>query len=323
VVFKCERGFVMLDVFQSTVTPMLMMFSCIVIGFVLNKMKLLPENADSVLAKLETYVLVPALNISTFMNYCTVKSLATYKYYVIVSAVMIAVAIGISYPLSRFFSKDSYQRNIYKYALTFGNFGFLGNAIVPIILGEDVLYPYLLFTLPLSTMCYVWGLSVLIPKGSGNNNVFKNLLNPCVISIGIGAVLGLTGIGTVVPSFLKLSLSNLSSCMGPIAMILTGFVAAKHSLGILLKKPFVYLAALFRLIILPTVFIVALALLKIDSQIIIMALFAFATPLGLNTVVFPSAYGEDTSTGASMALISHTLCVITIPLLYVFAISFI
>ena len=38
--------------------------------------------------------------------------------------------------------------------------------------------------------------------------------------------------------------------------------------------------------------------------------------LGLNTVVFPEAYGGNPETGASMALISHTLCVITIPIMY-------
>ena len=302
-------------VFGSTITPMLMMFTCIIIGYVLNKLKLLPENADTVLAKTETYVLVPALNISTFMNYCTVESLASYRSFLVASVILIAVAISIARPLSGIFSKDSYQRNIYKYALTFGNFGFLGNAIVPIILGEEFLYPYLLFTLPLNAMCYIWGLSLLVPAGN-ENNIFRNLLNPCVISIGIGAVLGLTGAQPVIPSFLKLSLSNLSSCMGPIAMILTGFVAAKYRIGDLLNKPFVYLATLFRLIILPAVFLAALLLLKAEPLIIKMCLFAYATPLGMNTVVFPTAYNKDASTGASMALISHTLCVLTIPLLY-------
>lgn len=302
-------------VFQSTITPMLTMFTCIMIGYVLNKLKLLPENADTVLAKTETYVLVPALNISTFMNYCTVESLASYRSFLGASVILIAVAIGIACALSGIFSKDSYQRNIYKYALTFGNFGFLGNAIVPIILGEEFLYPYLLFTLPLNAMCYIWGLSLLVPAGN-QNNVFRNLLNPCVISIGIGAVLGLTGVQPVIPAFVKLSLSNLSACMGPIAMILTGFVAAKYRIGDLLRKPFVYLATLFRLIILPVAFLAALILLRVDELIIKMCLFAYATPLGMNTVVFPTAYNKDASTGASMALISHTLCVITIPLLY-------
>ena len=305
----------MLLVFQSTITPMLTMFTCIVIGYVLNKLKLLPENADTVLAKTETYVLVPALNISTFMNYCTVESLSSYRPFLTVSVILITVAISIAIPLSGMFTKDSYQRNIYKYALTFGNFGFLGNAIVPIILGEEFLYPYLLFTLPLNAMCYIWGLSLLVPAGN-SNNIFKNLLNPCVISIGIGAVLGLTGMQPVIPSFAKLTLSNLSACMGPIAMILTGFVAAKYRIGDLLNKPFVYLATLFRLILLPVAFLAVLVLLGIDALIIKMCLFAYATPLGLNTVVFPTAYNKDASTGASMALISHTLCVVTIPLLY-------
>ena len=306
----------MFVVFQSSITPMLMMFTCIMIGYVLNKLKLLPENSDAVLAKLETFVLVPALNISTFMNYCTVESLVKYRSFIVVSAVLIVSAVVLSYPLSKIFSNDSYQRNIYKYALAFGNFGFLGNAVVPIILGEEFLYPYLLFSLPLNAVCYIWGFSVLIPKGNNKNNILKNLLNPCVISIVVGAVLGLTGVQPVIPTFFKLSLSNLSACMGPVAMILTGFVVAKYSFGSLLKKPFVYLASLFRLILLPTTYLAALYLLKTDPLIIKMCLFAFATPLGLNTVVFPSAYDQDASTGASMALISHTLSVITIPLLY-------
>lgn len=306
----------MLIVFKSTISPMLIMFFCIVIGYILNKLKLLPDNADAVLSRVETYVLVPALNISTFMNYCNVESLSSHKFYIIASTILTAVAIFIAYPLSRLFSKETYQRNIYKYALTFGNFGFLGNAIVPAILGEETLYSYLLFTLPLMAMCYAWGMNVLIPNENSKSNPFKNLLNPCVISIPIGAVMGLLNIQAFVPSFIKLSLSNLSSCMGPIAMLLTGFVVAKFSFLKLIKKPYVYLATLFRLVILPILFIAVLLFFKVDKQIIIMTLFAFATPLGLNTVVFPSAYGGDASTGASMALISHTLCIITIPLLF-------
>ncbi len=307
----------MLIAFKSTITPMLTMFFCIIIGYALNKFKLLPKNSDKVLAKFETYVFVPALNIRTFMNYCTIETLVSYRSFIIVSAVLIAIAIAISYPLSTLFSKESYQKNIYKYALTFGNFGFLGNAIVPMILGDEFLYPYMLFTLPLSAMCYTWGIATLIPKGNTNSkNVFKNLLNPGMISIAVGIILGLTNAQAVVPSFLKLSLENLRLCMGPVAMLLTGFVVAKYGLLDLLKKPMVYVATLFRLLILPVLIITALCLLKVDDLIIKLCFFAFATPLGLNTVVFPSAYGEDASTGASMALISHTISVISIPLLY-------
>ncbi len=306
----------MFEVFKSTLNPLLMMFTFIIIGFILNKKKLIPENSDKVLSKVETYVLVPALNISTFMKYCTVPSILENSRIVITSLILTCVAIIIAYPLSRIFSKENYQRNIYKYALTFGNFGFMGNAIVPVILGEEYLYPYMLFTLPLNLTCYVWGLALLIPKKETASNPFKNLINPCVFGILIGAFLGLTGVSNAVPEFLKLSLEKLGACMGPIAMILTGFVVANYDFKNLIKKPYVYLATLFRLIIFPVVFLTALIALKADALTVKMCLFAFATPLGLNTVVFPSAYGGDAATGASMALISHTLCVITIPILY-------
>jgi hypothetical protein len=36
----------------------------------------------------------------------------------------------------------------------------------------------------------------------------------------------------------------------------------------------------------------------------------------MNTIVFPEAYGGDPSTGAGMNIVSHTLCVATIPLMY-------
>lgn len=58
-----------------------------------------------------------------------------------------------------------------------------------------------------------------------------------------------------------------------------------------------------------------------DDAHIVLALIAVGTPLGLNTVVFPSAYGGDPKTGASMAMISHTLSVITIPLMYLLMIG--
>jgi predicted permease len=51
-------------------------------------------------------------------------------------------------------------------------------------------------------------------------------------------------------------------------------------------------------------------------MISVLAFFAIAAPLGLNTVVFPEAYGGNPETGASMTMISHVLGVFTVPLLY-------
>lgn len=305
-----------MEVFSATLSPMLFMFSCMVIGFILNKKKLCPENTTAVLSKLETYALAPALTISTFSKYCTVASLSGQYKMILYCLLALVIAISFAFLLAPLFTQKGYNRNIYRYALTFGNFGFMGNAIVPAIFGDEALYSYMLFTLPLSLAVYTWGIASLIPKSENNTNPLKNLLNPSVFAVAIGAILGLTGASAYMPAFVSSTLSGLGACMGPIAMILTGFLIGNYSFKQLLSDKKVYIAAVLRLFILPALFVLLLRALNADQTSIIMCLFAFATPLGLNTVVFPAAYGGDTTTGASMAMISHTVCVITIPIMY-------
>ncbi|MDD6735986.1 MAG: AEC family transporter [Clostridiales bacterium] len=306
----------MSETFFATLSPMLVMFVCIVIGFVLNKWKLTPDNTASVLSKLENYVIVPALIINTFMKYCTVQSL-TGEYRLILYCILVLVmALVIAIPLSGIFVREGYNRNVYKYALTFGNFSFMGNAIVPAILGDEALYRYMLYILPLNAAVYTWGMIILIPKGEKGESTLKRLFNPIFVSIIVGTLLGLSGAAEVIPGFITTSISNLAACMGPLAMILTGFVIGSYDMAKLLKEKKVYIAALLRLIILPLLFVAVLYFAGADRTVLVLTLFAYGTPLGLNTVVFPAAYGGDTETGAAMAMISHTLCVITIPLMY-------
>lgn len=313
----------MSEVFLSTLSPMLMMFACMVIGFILNKKKLCPDNTATVLSKLETNVLAPALTISTFSKYCTVQSLSDQYMRILYCLLILAIAIGIAFALTPLFTGKGYNRNVYRYALTFGNFGFMGNAIVPAILGEPALYDYMLFTLPLSLAVYTWGIASLIPKGEGKQNPLKSLMNPSVFAVVIGAVLGLTGVTKYLPGFVSSTLSGLGNCMGPIAMVLTGFLIGQYPIKKLLSDKKVYIAAVLRLFILPALFVIILKLLGADETAMVMCLFGFATPLGLNTVVFPAAYGGDPSTGVSMATISHTVCVVTIPIMYALLTMFI
>ena len=73
---------------------------------------------------------------------------------------------------------------------------------------------------------------------------------------------------------------------------------------------------MFALIALPALIVLILKALGTAEEVIVLALICFGTPLGLNTIVYPAAYGGDTKAGAAMTVISHTLSVITIPLMY-------
>ncbi len=307
----------MLETFQATLSPMLVMFMCMIIGYIAKKCSLVPDNTATVLSKLENYFFVPALIIKNFMEYCTIESITEQYTLILYCCIALFMALIIALPLSKVFAKnDYYQRNIYKYALSFGNFSFMGNAIVPIILGEAELYHYMLYILPLNVAVYTWGLIILIPQGEQKQSALKNLINPIFVSILLGAALGLINAKEYIPSFLSTTISSCAACMGPLAMILTGFVVGGYDVAGLLRKGRIYIASFLRLIVIPALFIAVLWALGANKTTLVLTLFAFGTPLGLNTVVFPAAYGGDTQTGASMALISNTLCIITIPLMY-------
>ena len=307
----------MLDTFLATLSAMLVMFSCIAVGFVLRKLRIVPENTATVLSKLELNVFLPAQMLVTFINYCTVDSIVAQGDTVLYGLVFAALAVGLAFPVSRLFSKQVDERNIYRYSLFIANMGFLGNAIVPQIMGQEALYSYLLFGLPIQVVLFAWAINWLIPQGRGEGkSLWKRILNPTLVAILGGAVLGLCGVGKVLPGFVDTSLRNLSGCMGPVAMVLTGFIIGGYSVPSLLKNKKVYAVTFLRLFVLPAVSVAVVVLLGADKTVAQLTLIAAGTALGLNTVVVPAAYDGDTHAGAAMAMVSHIGAVISIPLLY-------
>lgn len=306
----------MLKVFLATLTPMLTMFVCILVGFVMKKGNLVPADTGTVISKLEAFVLCPALIISTFLRNCNAAAIAQNAQLMLYCTGVCIAELLIAIPLSRLFYKKGYLRNIYAYCLVVANYGFMGNAIVPVIFGQDALFEYMLFTTPMTILCYSWGLAQLIPGEKGIQGTLKRLFNPTMVSMVLGAVFGLTGAGSYIPGFLTSALSLLGNCMGPLAMILTGFVIGGFRISKLLGDPKVYIVSVIRLILLPGAICLALWALGASKMCVLLSLIAFGTPLGLNTVVYPAAYGSDTAPGASMAMISTTLCVVTIPMLF-------
>ena len=104
-------------IFNATLSQMLFLFLLIIIGYILAKLKLVPDNSERVLSKLENYLFLPALILGTFITNFTVEKLSVAKDLLIGSIIIEAVVIFISVFVVKLCSRDSYVRNIYLYGL--------------------------------------------------------------------------------------------------------------------------------------------------------------------------------------------------------------
>ena len=223
----------------------------------------------------------------------------------------------ITYILAPLCSRDPYEKRIYSYGLVFSNFGFMGNAVVGALF-PDIFLEYIIFTLPLWTGIYLWGAPVLLIGSDGEKKSFfsrlKNFCNPMFVCTLIGMVIGITGFQ--LPDFLGSALTSAGNCMSPVAMLLTGMTIAQFKFRDVLCIKGVYVVTAMRLVLLPALFLVVSRFIPMPKTEAVCTLAALSMPLGLNTIIIPSAYGRDTRVASGMALVSHVLSCLTIPVIF-------
>lgn len=306
-----------MTVFYSTLEQMAFLFTLILLGFVLVRAKILDGAAAGILSKLESWLFVPALVLGTFISKFTVDTLQTAGSLVLFSAAILVVILPLSILLPKLCTKDGFKQKIYTYGLAFANFGFMGNAVVA-ALYPDIFFEYLIFVIPLWIAIYMWGVPVLLISDGGKGQTIKsrlkNFLNPMCICMIVGMIIGLAGIK--LPGWTLNVIDTCGDCMSPVAMLLTGMTVAKMDFKKVMTDKSIYAVTVIRLLAIPLAAIAILSLLPIPRTFFVCAICSLAMPLGLNTIVIPAAYGKDTSTASGMALISHLLSCITIPLVF-------
>ena len=306
-----------MTVFYATLNQTAFLLLFIAAGYFLFKKKYVPDNAAAVLSKLENCIFIPALVLGTFISNFTVEKLETTWQLLLSSLGLALIAIFLSLLCVRFCSKDPYERSIYTYGLCFSNFGFMGNAVVSALF-PDIFLEYLIFTLPLWSLIYLWGVPVLLLGDSSTKPTLaqrlKNFANPMFVSTIAGMVIGLANFP--IPKFVSDAITTAGSCMSPVAMLLTGMTIARFDLLEVLSIKRVYLVTFLRLLVFPLIFLATMVWMPYPEIFATCAICSLSMPLGLNTIIIPSALGKDTKVAAGMALVSHILSCLTIPVIF-------
>lgn len=317
-----------MNIFGPIMNQMIYLFSFILIGYLLIKLRAIPDGSAKVLSRLESMLFIPALVLTTFLNNFTPEKLALCGKLFSLSCVLTAIIIPTAILISRLiYGSDAYLRKIATYGLSFANFGYMGNAIMSNVF-PDIFMEYSVFVIPLWITIYLWGVpTLLIADSDGDRGTKKSfherikpLINPMFISLIIGMIVGAFGFTKYIPESILNVVKVSGDCMSPVAMLLTGMIVAASDIRILLSKWKTYLLSVVRLLLIPIALILVFSVIPkneiLNDTFFTCAVCSVAMPLGLNTIVVPGGYGKDTTDAAGMALISHTLSVVTIPFVF-------
>ena len=301
-----------------------------IVGFILSRCKWIPDNTASVLSKLEKMVFMPALVMGTLIKNCTIEKITAYWKPLLLGFGLPIVLIPLSIWFGKLCFKENYLRKIATYGLAFSNFGYMGNAIMQGAFGDEAFAYYIIYTLPLWSCIYLWAIPVLLMSDENKNGFkerLKSFFNPMLIAMIIGVIVGLTGLGKLLPSAVISSEAGKSgfidvagACMSPIAMMLTGITIGQIDLLAFIKRWRIYVVSAIKLLAYPLAFIVVFAFVPHNSFItetfLISSMCLLCMPMGLNGIVIPAADGKDTTDAAGMALITHLISIGTIPLMF-------
>jgi predicted permease len=298
---------------------MLRILLFLVVGFALNRLHILPKGSGVGISRLVTNLFLPALLLHSNMTEFNPADVGEYGMLVLTGGLFWGTFTLLGMFVAKRLSKgDLLKYGIYQYSLSFPNTGAVAMPLLQAFLGNVGVFQYGLFALPMTIMTYAWGVELFLDVERKNpiKRFFTHLLNPVFIALVIGLGLGALGAKNWMPPLVIGAVGDLRNCYVPVSLILTGYMIAEHPLKDAFLHPKSYLVIALRLVIFPLLVLGAVWLFRCSSMVATLAMLAFASPCGMNVVLFPAAYGKDCRTGVSLVLPSSLGAILTVPLLY-------
>lgn len=309
----------MFAAFTTTLIQMTRILMFLVVGFGLNRLKILPKGAGGGVSKLVTTVFLPALLIHSNMTEFRLAEVGSYGRLVLLGFLLWAAATIPSFFVARKLAGDNnHERGVYLYGLSFPNTSAIGTPVVLALMGTAGLFQLNLFILSWVILTYAWGVGLFLNTERKNpwKRFLINTFNPVFVSMVIGLSLGALGAKDWMPSIVTETLGDLSACFIPVSLLMAGYTIGDYPLKEMFNRPKSYVFALLRLVVIPLVAVGVGYCIGVDKTTATLIALSFASPSGMNVVVFPAAYGRDCRTGASIVLLSSLGAILTVPLLY-------
>jgi len=285
------------------------MFLLLLIGAVLRKLEILPEEAKSVLTDLVIYLVLPCNIINSFRVVFDTEYIRDFLIILIVAGGIQVFCMILSRIL---YNRESHDRKkVLQYATLVSNAGFMGNPIAEGVFGATGLMYASIYLIPQRIVMWSAGVACFTEAGSKKELVKKVMTHPCIVAVYIGFFLMLTQ--CPLPDFVGDTIKSVGSGTTFLSMLLIGTIFADIKWKDLVSIPVINYTIL-RLIIIPLVTYLACRLAGIPSLITGVSVLLAGMPAGSTTALLASKYDGDYIFATKCVLFSTLMTMVTIPL---------
>ena len=301
--------------FFTVFFQMLALLLMIGTGYFATKKGMMDEHTNNQMSDMIVNIFNPLLMVASASNAVGRISMDALKLAICIAVGMFAVFIIAGSILSPFFEKDRQQRKIFQLMFVFSNVGFIGIPVISSIFGTEYVVYVTEFMLVYSFVFYTYGIALMDGKFSAAS--LKSMVNP-------GTVSGLLALGMIIfevqlPEFLKTAVTYLGNVTSPMALVAVGFALAGSDMKKIFGQPRLYVFSVVKLLVLPLLMLPLLRLVIRDADLMAVCMVMFGMPVGNMPLILGNQRGMDVSACSAAIILSTVLCVLTVPVLMIFA----
>ena len=318
--------------FITVLTSVVSLIILAIPGYILAKVKFLPEKAGEVCSTLVLYGCQPML---VFMGFQGKRYSSDILLNMLIVAGIVFVIHLIMICIVSLCIRNKDQETKMRCARTasvFGNCGYMGMPFLQTLFsgseyfGEVVVYTAVVISI-FNILNWTFGV-YMITGDKKNISIKKIILNPTIIAVVLGFIVFVTlkvpivelaKEGTTAHMILnKLvqSFNFLGDMVTPLAMIVIGIRLANVNFKQLFADKWAYLICFNKLIIMSIVTIICVLFLPISEQVKYVVFFSLSMPCATSTALFTIQFGGDGDFASVSVLLSTIMSILTIPLMF-------
>lgn len=295
----------------------------VIIGVFADKTNIFNEKTAKRTVDLLFYIITPVVIINSFskVEFTKANGLGFLTAFLCSAAFHVIAIIAVTF----LFKKGDRDKNaVFKYATVYGNMGYMGLplsfAVMQSFCGSGDIGTFYCSAAIAAFNIFAFTHGVWLMSGDAKNFNYKKLIfNPGTIGIFIGAPIFLLNI--TLPEIIQTPLTHIGNMNTPLAMLMFGTYISKANFKTMFKQGNMYVTALFKLVVLPVVTILAFYFAGIRGNMLVAAAVFISAPTANNTVMFAAKFNKDTGLASQVSAFVSILSMVTMPACIAFAMS--